>query len=440
MISKIAMNSLKIINSDQISEETISLYIPRIISQLDSVKDSVINIISEVKEYGDQAIIKFTKEFDNVELNEENIRVTKEEISDAYKKVDPILLKAIKHAKKNLIAFHSAQKREDWSIEIEEGVTVGQIYRPISSVGIYIPGGRAIYPSTVLMIAAPASIASIEDLIMCSPPQDDKKIAPEILVAANEFGIKNIFKVGGAQAIAAMAYGTETIPRVLKIVGPGNIWVNVAKQLLSNIIAIDALAGPSEILIIADDSADMNYVIADFISQIEHDPDNVGIIVSNSNRLINQIKTSIDEYVLKSKRKSIIEKALKNNSLIIQANNIEDCIRISNLIAPEHLEILTENPDELLDKIINAGAVFLGPFSPVSLGDYCAGTNHILPTGGSAKKYSGLNIYDFLKTMDVLKCEKAGLKKLSETAIKLAEFEGLYAHKRSIEERLKGKD
>ncbi|MFX1479909.1 MAG: histidinol dehydrogenase, partial [Promethearchaeota archaeon] len=358
----------------------------------------------------------------------------------AYKKVDPNLLKAIKHAKKNLIAFHSAQKREDWSIEIEEGVTVGQIYRPISSVGIYIPGGRAIYPSTVLMIAAPASIVGIEDIIMCSPPQDDKKIAPEILVAANEFGIKNIFKVGGAQAIAAMTYGTETIPRVVKIVGPGSIWVNVAKQLLSNIIAIDAPAGPSEILIIADDSADMNYVIADFISQIEHDPDNVGIIVSNSHSLINQIKTSIDEYVLKSKRKSIIKKALKNNSLIIKANNIEDCIRISNLIAPEHLEILTENSDELLDKIINAGAVFLGPFSPVSVGDYCAGTNHILPTGGSAKTYSGLNIYDFLKTMDVLKCEKEGLKKLSETAIKLAEFEGLYAHKRSIEERLKDKD
>jgi histidinol dehydrogenase len=434
------MSTLKIINSNQISEETISLYIPRIISQLDSVKDSVINIISEVKEYGDRAIIKFTKEFDNVELSEENIRVSKEEISDAYKKVDPILLKAIKHAKKNLITFHSAQKREDWSIEIEEGVTVGQIYRPISSVGIYIPGGRAVYPSTVLMIAAPASIAGIEDIIMCSPPQDDKKIAPEILVAANEFGIKNIFKVGGAQAIAAMAYGTETIPQVLKIVGPGSIWVNVAKQLLSNFIAIDAPAGPSEILIIADDSADMNYVIADFISQIEHDPDNLGIIVSNSHSLINQIKTSIDKYVLKSKRKSIIEKALKNNSLIIQADNIEDCIRISNLIAPEHLEILTENPDELLDKIINAGAIFLGPFSPVPLGDYCAGTNHILPTGGSAKRYSGLNIYDFLKTMDVLKCEKEGLKKLSETAIKLAEFEGLYAHKRSIEERLKDKD
>ncbi|MFX1487886.1 MAG: histidinol dehydrogenase [Promethearchaeota archaeon] len=440
MNSKIVMSTLKIINSDQISEETISLYIPRIISQLDSVKDSVIKIISEVKEYGDQAIIKFTKEFDNVELSEENIRVSKEEISDAYKKVDPNLLKAIKHAKRNLITFHSAQKREDWSIEIEEGVTVGQIYRPISSVGIYIPGGRAIYPSTVLMIAAPASIAGIEDIIMCSPPQDDKKIAPEIIVAANEFGIKNVFKVGGAQAIAAMAYGTETIPRVLKIVGPGSIWVNVAKQLLSNIVAVDAPAGPSEILIIADDSADMNYVITDFISQIEHDPDNVGIIVSNSHSLINQIKTSIDEYVLKSKRKSIIEKALKNNSLIIQANNIEDCIRISNLIAPEHLEILTENPDELLDKIVNAGAVFLGPFSPVPLGDYCAGTNHILPTGGSAKKYSGLNIYDFLKTMDVLKCEKEGLKKLSETTIKLAEFEGLYAHKRSIEERLKDKD
>jgi len=237
-----------------------------------------------------------------------------------------------------------------------------------------------------------------------------------------------------------MAYGTEIIPKVQKVVGPGNIWVNAAKQILSNIIAIDAPAGPSEILIIADESANPNYVIVDLISQIEHDPDNVGILVTDSEYLISQIENSIDKYVSQSIRRDIIEKALKNNSILIKAKNIEDCIRISNLIAPEHLEILVENPNGLLKEITNAGAIFLGPYSPVPLGDYCAGTNHILPTGGNAIKYSGLNLYDFLKTIDVLKCEKEGLEKLSETAIKLAEYEGLFAHKRSIEERLKDKN
>jgi histidinol dehydrogenase len=290
------------------------------------------------------------------------------------------------------------------------------------------------------MIAAPAQVAGIQEIIMCTPPQKNKKIPPEILVAANEFGIQNIFKVGGAQAIAAMAYGTETIPQVLKVIGPGGVWVNAAKQLLSNTIAIDAPAGPSEILIIGDKSSDPRYIIVDLISQLEHDPNNIGIIVSDSQLLINQIKDSIDSYVSESRRKDIIEQALKNNSIIIKANNIEDCIRISNLIAPEHLEILTENPSKLLKKINNAGAIFLGPYSPVPLGDYSAGTNHIIPTGGSAKIYSGLNLYDFLKTMDVLKCDKIGLEKLSESAFKLAECEGLFAHKKSIEERLKDKD
>ncbi len=434
------MISIKEINSDQINEETLTKYIPRITTQIESIQDSVVSIIHEVKERGDNAIIKFTKRFDNVELSTNQIQVTDIEISEAYEKSEPDLIKAIQYAKENLIKFHKAQFREDWLIEIEKGVTAGQIYRPLGVLGIYVPGGRAIYPSTVLMIAAPAYVAGIKEIIMCSPPQTNNKIAPEVLVAANEFGIKKIYKVGGAQAIAAMAYGTETIPKVQKVVGPGNIWVNTAKQLLSNIIAIDNPAGPSEILIICDETSNPNYVIVDLLSQIEHDPDNIGIIVSTSVDIINQIKNNIEEYVVKSKRRDIIEKALKNNSLIIKAKDIEDCIRISNLIAPEHLEILTKEPHELLKKIINAGAIFLGPFSPVSLGDYCAGTNHVLPTGGSAKTYSGLNLYDFLKTMDVLTCNREGLVKLSSTAIKLSEFEGLFSHKRSIEERLKDKN
>jgi len=434
------MNTLRVIDSGQINEETIYKYIPRADTQLELIRDSVIKIIQGVKEKGDKALIEFTREFDKVKLTNKEIQVSKDEISQAYEKFDPSLLQAIHHAKENLIKFNKAQKREDWTIEIAKGITAGQIYRPIETIGIYVPGGKAIYPSTVLMIAAPAYVAGTQEIIMCTPPQKNKKVAPEILVAANEFKIEKIYKVGGAQAIAAMAYGTEIIPKVQKVVGPGNIWVSTAKQILSNIIAIDAPEGPSEILIIADETADPNYVIVDFISQIEHDPDNVGIIVSDSEYLISQIENSIDKYVSQSIRRDIIEEALKNNSILIKAKNIEDCIRVSNLIAPEHLEILVENPNGLLKEIINAGAVFLGPYSPVPLGDYCAGTNHILPTGGNAIKYSGLNLYDFLKTIDVLKCEKEGLEKLSKTAIKFAEYEGLFAHKRSIEERLKDKD
>jgi len=429
--------SLKVINSDEISEEMISNYIPRTASKLDEIRDDVLDIINEVKLSGDKAILKFTKEFDDVELAQTEIQVTETEINDAYDQIDKKLLDALKYAKKNLIKFHQAQKREDWSIEIEKGVNAGQIYRPLESVGIYIPGGRAIYPSTVLMAITPAYVVGVKNIIICSPPQADKKIAPEILVAAKEFEINKIYKVGGAQAIAAMAFGTEIIPKVQKIIGPGNKWVNVAKQLLSTIVAIDTPAGPSEILIIADNSSDFKLVILDFLSQIEHDPENIGILVSDSSELIEKVKNNIDAYVEKSERKNIIKEALNNNSLIIKAKNIDDCIRISNLIAPEHLEILTKNPKDLLNKIKNAGAIFLGSNSPVSLGDYSAGTNHILPTGGNAKMYSGLNIYNFLKIMDVLECDKEGLKLLSSSASTIAEFEGLIGHKKSIEERLK---
>lgn len=434
------MNPLKIVNSDELNEETIHRYIPRNEGQLDSIRKSVNSIIQKVKEKGDKALINLTQEYDGVKLASNEIQISKEEISEAYKIIDKSLLQAIHKAKENLVKFNEAQKREDWSIEIAKGVIAGQVYRPLETIGIYIPGGRAIYPSTVLMIAAPAYVAGIKEIIMCSPPQKNRKIAPEILVAANEFKIDKIYKLGGAQAIAAMAYGTETVPKVQKVIGPGNKWVNAAKQLLSNIIAIDAPAGPSEVLIIADEFADPNYVIVDFISQIEHDPDNVGIIVSESEDLINHIISSIEQYVKDSKRSTIVEQAMNNNSIIIKAENLEDCVRVSNLIAPEHLEILVENPNVLVKEIKNAGAIFLGPYSPIPLGDYCAGTNHILPTGGAAKKYSGLNLNDFLKTIDVLNCDKEGLKNLSKTAIKLAEFEGLDGHKRSIEERLKDKD
>ncbi len=432
------MDDLRLIYSNDINQKTIEEVIPRNITQIKEIESDVRKIIDDVKNNGDTAIIKYTKEFDKIQLEKKDIKVNKAEIQDSYESIDDKLLSALKFAKENLIKFHKAQLKDEWYIDIANGVKAGQIYRPIESIGIYIPGGKAIYPSTVLMAATPAYVAGVEKVIVCSPPQKNGKIAPEVLVAANEFNIKDIYKVGGVQAIAAMAYGTDTIPAVQKVVGPGNKWVNAAKQILSNIIAIDNPAGPSDILIIADDSIDYNYVILDFISQIEHDPDNIGIIITISDSLIDNIKNNLDSYIEKSERKEIIKSALKN-SLLIKATNIEECIRISNLIAPEHLEILIKNPKEILSKIINAGAIFLGPYSPVPLGDYSAGTNHILPTGGYAKTYSGLNTYDFLKMIDVLECTQQGLINLGDSAMIIAEFEKLNAHRDAIKYRLKKK-
>jgi histidinol dehydrogenase len=423
------------IKSGKITKNTIKDYIPRRETSLDTIRTQIWKIIKEVKLRGDEALLKFTEQFDNVILKREDLKVSNHEIQDAYSKISDDLLEALKFSKKNLITFHSAQLREEWSIETREGVKTGQIYRPLESVGIYVPGGRAIYPSTVLMAASPAYVAGVKKIILCSPPQKNGKVAPEILVAANEFNIENIYKLGGVQAIAAMAYGTETVPNVLKVVGPGNKWVNGAKQLLSNIIAIDNPAGPSDILIIADHSANYKHIIIDFISQIEHDPDNMGIIVSTSAELLEKIRSNLNDYIDRYPRKKIINEAMKN-SMLIHSESIEECIRVSNLIAPEHLEILTEDPRKLLEKINNAGAVFLGSYSPVPLGDYSAGTNHILPTGGYAKTYSGLNSLEFIKCIDVLECTEDGLKKLSKAAMTLAKFEKLDAHAAAIKNRL----
>ncbi|TXT58129.1 MAG: bifunctional histidinal dehydrogenase and histidinol dehydrogenase [Promethearchaeota archaeon] len=418
-----------------INEQNLHEFIPRNVSSLEDIKDNVLEIINSVKTEGDIAIQQYTEQFDAVSIELNQIQVEEAEIEESYEVIDKNLLHALQFAKKNLIKFHQAQLRKDWSVKIIEGVTAGQIFRPIESVGIYVPGGRAIYPSTVLMTAAPAYVAGVKECIICSPPQKNGRIAPEILVAAREFDITKIFKVGGVQAIAAMAFGTETIPKVLKVVGPGNKWVNAAKQLLSYIIAIDNPAGPSEILIIADNSADYKKVLLDFISQIEHDPDNVGIIATTSSELIRNIQQNIDNFIVNAQRKEIIQLALRN-TLLIKCNSLQECISLSNMIAPEHLEILTQNPRSLLEGINNAGAIFLGENTPVPLGDYSAGTNHVLPTGGYAKTYSGLNAYDFLKVIDVLECSSLGLKKLSESAMRLASFEKLFAHREAIMKRL----
>ncbi|TXT62812.1 MAG: bifunctional histidinal dehydrogenase and histidinol dehydrogenase [Promethearchaeota archaeon] len=432
------MANIRRINSSEITEENVEEFIPRTSSKLKDLQYDVMEIVNEVIINGDQALIDFTEKFDHISLEKGNIMVTKEEIKEAYENIDNELLEALRFAKKNLITFHEAQVREEWFIDIIDGVKAGQVARPIDSVGLYIPGGKAIYPSTVLMAAAPAKVAGVKDITLCSPPQQNGTIALEIIVAANEFGIDKMFKIGGVQAIAAMAHGTETIPKVLKVVGPGNKWVNAAKQLLSNIIAIDNPAGPSEIMIIADKSANYEYVLIDFISQLEHDPENMAAIITDSEDLLENVEQQMDSYIQNSKRKEIIASAL-NNSLLIMAEDIEECVRVSNIIAPEHLEILTTNPKQILEKINNAGAIFLGSNSPVPLGDYSAGTNHILPTGGYAKTYSGLNTLDFVKLMDVLECSREGLKNLSSSAMKIAEYEKLFAHRESIQKRLEDK-
>lgn len=435
------MDLIRIIKSEDINKKDITKLIPRTQSQLEGIKEDVENIIKNVKNNGNDALLEYTEKFDGVKLQESNIKVSQSEIADAYDQIDSALLEALREAKRNLINFHEAQKSKliDWDDDFGEGITAGQIFRPIESVGIYVPGGRAIYPSTVLMAATPAQVAGVKNLVLCSPPQKDGRIAPAILVAAREFGIDEIYKVGGAQAIAAMAYGTESIPAVQKIIGPGNKWVNAAKQLLTNMVSIDTPAGPSEICIIADDTANPSHVIIDLISQVEHDPDNIGIVLTTSSELIETIARDLEIQVNDSKRKDIIKQALENNSLIIKTKSLEESFEISNIFAPEHLELIINDPRKYLDLIENAGAVFIGPNTPVPLGDYSAGTNHILPTGGNAKKYSGLNVLSFLKVIDVLECNFKGLESLSKSSMKIAEFEGLHAHKQSIKERLKDK-
>jgi histidinol dehydrogenase len=431
---------MRVINASDINESNIGDIILRSYEQIENIKGDVEEILKNVRDNGDQAIIDYAKKFDQVQLNKEDLLVKTEELEEAYKEVNPELIDALKFALRNIIKFHEAQKREMWFLEVEKGVNAGQIYRPIEQIGLYIPGGRAAYPSTVLMAAGPAKVAGVKSMVMCSPPNRDKKINPAILIAASECGVKTIYKIGGAQAIAAMTFGTETVSKVYKIFGPGNKWVNAAKKLLSNIVAIDNPAGPSEILIIADDSTNFEYAIADLVSQVEHDPENIGIVVSTSEELINQIQENIDNYVRDSERANIISKALKERGLLIKVKDIEQSVAVSNLIAPEHLEILTRNPREILDKISNAGAIFLGENTPVPLGDYSAGTNHILPTGGTAKMYSGLNIFEFLKIIDVLECNEKGLKKLAESTGIIAKFESLDAHKKAVELRLKKKE
>jgi len=427
---------LDIITSQDFKEKYLDKIINRGKASVKDVNSVVSEIISKVKANGDGALIEYTEKFDGAKLRKEDLVVTEKEIKDAYNSVDESFVLALKQAITNIKKFHEAQLRDKWFIETEKGVKVGQIMRPYEKIGVYIPGGRAPYPSTVLMGAVPAKVAGVKEIYLATPPDKEGKINPAILVAANEVKITKIFKVGGAQAIAALAYGTETINPVDKIVGPGNVYVMTAKILVSNDVRIDLPAGPSEVLIIADDTANSSFIATDILAQAEHDPDSCCYLLTTSEEIAQAVLNEIGKTFEYYKRKEIIGKVLENNLYVALVKDIPEAIKLSNKIAPEHLEIQIRDPESVLDSIENAGAIFLGNYSPVAIGDYSAGSNHVLPTGGLARIYSGLSILDYVKVIDVVNASKEGLKNIKNSVITLAEKEGLEVHAKSVSKRL----
>lgn len=395
------------------------------------VYDTVDNIIKDVRENKDEAVKRYTNKFDKVDLD--SLEVTKEEIEEAFKSIDEELLETIKKSKENIENYHKKQIREGFKFQPEgEDIILGQLINPIEKVGIYVPGGKAAYPSTVLMNAIPAKIAGVEEIVMITPPQGDGKIKDSILVSASLSGVNRIFKVGGAQGVAALAYGTETIPKVYKITGPGNIYVAAAKRRVSGFVGIDMIAGPSEILIIADKYANPAYIAADMISQAEHDEMAASILITDSEDLGNKVAEELIDQMNQLSRKEIIEKSLNNHGAVIIADNLDECVELANEIAPEHLEILTSNCFELYGKIKNAGAIFLGEYSPEPVGDYFAGPNHTLPTSSTAKFSSALNVDDFIKKTSLIYYSKEAFIKNREHIMRFAENEGLVGHANAV--------
>jgi histidinol dehydrogenase len=402
-------------------------------SGLEDVAKTVSAVLSDVRTRGDAALREYTAKFDKVELA--NFEVSEEEFEQALSLISPKLLEHLKFAAANIKAFHEAQLPEStWFMELKPGIVLGQKVTPLESVGAYAPGGRASYPSTVLMTVIPARVAGVEQVIVCTPPRPDGSMHPLTLVAAKVAGADKVFKLGGVQAIGAMAYGTETVPKVDKIVGPGNVFVTSAKMQIRDAAEIDFPAGPSEVLIIADESADAVMAASDIIAQAEHDPNAVSVLVTGSDTLAEAVKREVLVQAGQAARSSIVKASLENAAILI-ADSLEQCISFSNKFAPEHLEIMVSDPDFVLDRIKNAGSIFIGNYSPVPVGDYASGTNHVLPTGGYARIYSGLNINHFIKYSSIQRISKSGLESLKETVIALAEEEGLQAHADAIRTR-----
>lgn len=399
------------------------------------IEKKVKRILSDIEKEGDKAVIRYTELYDGISLKPSEIRISSEKIKSAYKFLDRKSLKSLEISSEKIRSFHEKEKLNSWFVE-EDGSILGQIRRPLNRVGVYVPGGKAAYPSSVLMNVIPAKVAGVPEIAMCVPtPAGD--INPYILAAADIAGVTEMYRIGGAQAIGAMAYGTKTIPKVDKIVGPGNIYVATAKRFVFGKVDIDMVAGPSEILILADKTADPVFIAADLLGQAEHDEMASSMLITTSESLAIRTKRELSRQIKKTKRRKVAEVSLKKYGAIIITRNINESINLANEIAPEHLEVMVDKPFKIIDKIKNAGAIFLGPWTPEALGDYSAGPNHVLPTGGTARFSSPLGVDDFMKRTSLLSFSEEGLKKIGDTVIRMAEIEGLEAHGDSVRVRLK---
>ena len=395
----------------------------------------VSTIIDDIKSRRDEAVFEYTKKFDGYDLNADNIIVTEDEIKAAYEEIDDGLVEIIRKALVNIRNYHAKQKRNSWFDATPDGTILGQKITPLARVGVYVPGGKAAYPSSVLMNVVPAKVAGVDEIIMCTPPGKDGKIYCGTLVAAKEAGVDVIYKVGGAQAIAAMAYGTESVPKVDKIVGPGNIYVALAKKAVYGQVGIDSIAGPSEIMVLADESANPRFVAADLLSQAEHDELASAILVTTSRELAEKVSEETEGFLRELSRRQIIEKSLENYGYILLAKDMDEAVAVVNEIASEHLELVTKDPFQTMPKIRNAGAIFLGEYSSEPLGDYFAGPNHVLPTNGTAKFFSPLEVDDFIKKSSIISYSREALGAIHTDIEKFAQAEGLTAHANSIKVR-----
>ena len=401
-------------------------------------QDTVQEIVDRVKTEGDKALFELTAKFDWDGISKENVKVTEEEVQEAYDTIDPALTETIRKSLKNIRDYHEKQKQYSWFDSKPDGTILGQKVTALSRVGVYVPGGKAAYPSSVLMNVMPAKVAGVEQIVMCTPPDKEGKVYPTTLVAAKEAGVDVIYKVGGAQAIAAMAYGTASVPKVDKIVGPGNIYVALAKKAVFGYVSIDSVAGPSEIMVIADETANPRFVAADLLSQAEHDEMASAILVTTSEELAKKVSAQIDEFLKKLSRSEIISKSLENYGYILVADSIDEAIEVANDIASEHLEIVTKDPFNVMTKIKNAGAIFLGEYSSEPLGDYFAGPNHVLPTNGTAKFFSPLSVDDFIKKSSIISYSREALELIHNDIETFAKAEHLTAHANSIHVRFEG--
>lgn len=399
----------------------------------DERSQAVESIVNDVRDNGDDAVLKYTERFDGAKLAD--LLVSEEEIKEAYSIVEESFIDSLRKSIKNVRAFHQKQLRNNW-FDYDNGMT-GQVYNSLARVGAYVPGGRAAYPSSVVMTVIPAKVAGVDEVVVVSPPDKEGRANPYTLVAANEAGVDEIYKVGGAQAVAALAFGTESIKAVDKIVGPGNIYVTLAKKMVYGLVDIDMLAGPSEVLVLADENANPEYIAADLLSQAEHDPLAVAVLITTSEAIAEKTKIALEEQVKDLSKREIAEESISNNALVVIVDELENGIELVNLFAPEHFELLVQEPFRVLGKIKNAGAIFIGDYSSEPLGDYMAGPNHVLPTGGTARYASPLNTDDFIKKSSIIYYQKEELEQVKDNVVKLAELEGLDAHANAIKIRFK---